>query len=113
MSHIVTGAAFGGGSRSGRFPGRVARSAGVVTVLILGILGGAWAEQRFQPARLSGGDAPALPSELNVGWEEALLEVAVDQSGNPVTLKPLRGTIPFVDLARDVVARWRFEPATA
>lgn len=71
------------------------------------------AEQRFAPAHLRSGGAPGLSSELTVGWEEALLEVAVDRTGSPVDLKPLRGTVPFVDLARDVVARWRFEPATA
>lgn len=110
MSLIVTSRAFRGGSRSESFSGGVAMSAALVAALILASAG---AEQRFQPARLSGGDAPALPSELRVGWEEALLEVAVDPSGNLADLTLLRGTLPFVDVMRDVVARWRFEPATA
>ena len=69
-----------------------------------------FAQQRFVPARLLGGDTPPL-SSLAVDGGEVVVEASVDRAGSVSRLTLLRTTPPFGDLVTAAVRSWRFSPA--
>ena len=82
----------------------------LAVIVALAVSTTSFAQERFTPARLVGGDAPPLPVQ-NIAGGQVLVEAAVDRTGSVSGVKVLRTTPPFDDAVTGAVRGWRFSPA--
>jgi len=64
----------------------------------------------FSPARLATGAAPVMPA-ITVGWGQASVELSLAVDGSVLSVKPLGGSNPFMDLLVEATRGWTFAPA--
>jgi TonB family protein len=63
-----------------------------------------------EPARFAAGGLPAQPPTV-VGWEQAYVDLRVDETGAVDTVKILQTTPGFDDRVGPALSGWRFKPA--
>jgi TonB family protein len=68
------------------------------------------AAPRFEPVEVVSTIDPIYPINA-VSWGTVILEVTVEETGEPGSIKVLRSLAPFTDQMQRAVKQWKFRPA--